>query len=159
VNFITFETMGASAEQKDVPKTAPAKPKERPNKSDKRKNSFKASHAKRLEDAIAWMYHWHTDKSTWTFDKKQQTLLVQAWMDSERMPKDTFAVFCLFAAGSEAEAFKRRLLQEAEIMLTRYRNNKENENLRRQAKRAVKLKAALSSGKNDPEAQLLAGDV
>lgn len=64
-----------------------------------------------------------------------------------------------FAAGSEAEAFKRRLLQEAEVMLTRYRNNKENENLRRQAKRAVKLKAALSSGKNDPEAQLLADEV
>lgn len=151
--------MGTSTKQKDASKATPLGHKERPNKSDKRKNSFKMSHAKRLEDAIAWMYHWHTDRSTWTFDKKQQTLLVQAWMDSERMPKDTFAVFCLFAAGSEAEAFKRRLLQEAEVMLTRYRNNKENENLRRQAKRAVKLKAALSSGKNDPEAQLLATDV
>lgn len=93
--YFCSEIMGTGAKQKDASKATPSGHKERPNKSDKRKNSFKASHAKRLEDAIAWMYHWHTDRSTWTFDKKQQTLLVQAWMDSERMPKDTFAVFCL----------------------------------------------------------------
>lgn len=151
--------MGADATQKTVPKTDQSKPKDRPHKSNKRKNAFKESHAKRLKDAINWIYDWHTDRSTWTFDRKKQTLLVQAWMDPERMSKEVFSIFCLFAAGSEAEAFKRRLLQEAEIMLSRYRNNKENENLRRQAKRAIKLKAALSSGKDDPNAHLLAEDV
>ncbi|TNJ26535.1 hypothetical protein GMRT_10474 [Giardia muris] len=103
----------------------------------------KAPRERRLDEAVQWLLLWDTDKERWTFNKGKQNALTSAWMDSQRLSKSEFACFCRFAAGSESLGYRQRLLAACDGVLDRYHENKTDEVLKRQAKRAHRLRAAL----------------
>lgn len=122
--------MGSTKKSKK-PKVEPAQCKE------------KAPRGRRLEGAIQWLLLWNTDKESWSFNKAKQNALTSAWTDPQRMSKSEFDCFCRFAAGSESPRYRRRLVATCDGILMQYHENKADEALRKQAKRAQKLRATL----------------